>query len=115
MTKSTEDIRIVLSPKSRTVDADLLMEQLFRQSDLEVRIPLNLNVLDRGLVPKVMGLKQALQAFVDHRREVLERRSRFRLEKIAARLEVLEGYLAVYLNLDKVIKIIRTEDNPSQN
>jgi topoisomerase IV subunit A len=110
--ESAEDIRIVLTPKSRTVDADLLMEQLFRQSDLEVRIPLNLNVLDRGQVPKVMSLKQALQAFIDHRREVLERRSRHRLEKIAARLEVLEGYLAVYLNLDKVIKIIRTEDEP---
>ncbi|HXL71233.1 MAG TPA: DNA topoisomerase IV subunit A [Rhizomicrobium sp.] len=110
--ESADDIRIVLSPKSRTVDADLLMEQLFRQSDLEVKIPLNLNVLDKGLVPKVMSLKQALQAFVDHRREVLERRSRYRLEKIATRLEVLEGYLAVYLNLDKVIKIIRTEDEP---
>jgi topoisomerase-4 subunit A len=94
------------------VDADLLMEQLFRQSDLEVKIPLNLNVLDKGQVPKVMSLKQALQAFIDHRREVLERRSRYRLEKIATRLEVLEGYLAVYLNLDKVIKIIRTEDEP---
>jgi topoisomerase-4 subunit A len=110
--ESAEDIRIVLSPKSRTVDANLLMEQLFRQSDLEIRVPLNLNVLDKGQVPKVMSLKQALQAFVDHRREVLERRSRHRLEKIAARLEVLEGYLAVYLNLDKVIKIIRTEDEP---
>ncbi|HKD46249.1 MAG TPA: DNA topoisomerase IV subunit A [Rhizomicrobium sp.] len=110
--ESAEDIRIVLSPKSRTVDADLLMEQLFRQSDLEVKIPINLNVLDKGQVPKVMSLKQALQAFVDHRREVLERRSRHRLEKIAARLEVLEGYLAVYLNVDKVIKIIRTEDEP---
>jgi topoisomerase IV subunit A len=110
--ESAEDIRVVLSPKSRTVDANLLMEQLFRQTDLEVRIPLNLNVLDKGLVPRVMSLKQALQAFIDHRREVLERRSRHRLTKIAARLEVLEGYLAVYLNLDKVIKIIRSEDEP---
>ncbi len=110
--ESTEDIRIVLTPKNRTVDADLLMEQLFRQSDLEVRVPLNLNVLDKGQVPRVMSLKQALQAFIDHRREVLERRARHRLEKIATRLEVLEGYLAVYLNLDKVIKIIRTEDEP---
>ncbi|MBS0282493.1 MAG: DNA topoisomerase IV subunit A [Proteobacteria bacterium] len=110
--ESAEDIRIVLSPKNRTVDANLLMEQMFRQSDLEVRIPLNLNVLDKGQVPKVMSLKQALQAFIDHRRDVLERRSRHRLEKIAARLEVLEGYLAAYLNLDKVIKIIRTEDEP---
>ncbi|HXS07971.1 MAG TPA: DNA topoisomerase IV subunit A, partial [Rhizomicrobium sp.] len=110
--ESAEDIRVVLTPKNRTVDADLLMEQLFRQSDLEVRVPLNLNVLDRGQVPGVMSLKQALLAFIDHRREVLERRSSHRLEKIAARLEVLEGYLAVYLNLDKVIKIIRTEDEP---
>jgi topoisomerase-4 subunit A len=110
--ESAEDIRIVLSPKNRTVDANLLMEQLFRHSDLEVRIPLNLNVLDKGQVPRVMSLRQALQAFIDHRRDVLERRSNHRLEKIATRLEVLEGYLAAYLNLDKVIKIIRTEDEP---
>jgi topoisomerase-4 subunit A len=110
--ESAEDIRVILTPKNRTVDANLLMEQLFRQSDLEVRVPLNLNVLDHGLVPGVMSLKQTLLAFVDHRREVLERRSTHRLEKIAARLEVLEGYLAVFLNLDKVIKIIRTEDEP---
>src|SRR5471030_206978 len=88
------------------------MEQLFRASDLEARLPLNMTVLDKGLVPGVMSLRQVLQAFVDHRREVLERRSAFRLEKIRARLEVLEGYLAVFLNLDKVIKIIRTEDEP---
>jgi len=110
--ESAEDIRIVLTPKSRAVEPDLLMEQLFRQTDLESRIPLNMNVLDVGLVPKVMSLREALQAFIDHRREVLERRTAHRLEKIAARLEVLEGYLAVYLNLDKVIKIIRTEDEP---
>jgi len=110
--ESAEDIRIVLTPKSRTVDPDILMEQLFRASDLEARIPLNMNVLDKGLVPKVMSLKEVLAAFAAHRREVLERRSTFRLEKIAARLEVLEGYLAVFLNLDKVIKIIRTEDEP---
>ena len=110
--ESAEDIRIVLTPKSRAVEAELLMEQLFRQTDLESRFPLNMNVLDRGLVPKVMSLRETLQAFIDHRREVLERRTAHRLEKIAARLEVLEGYLAVYLNLDKVIKIIRTEDEP---
>ena len=110
--ESAEDIRVVLTPKSRAVDADLLMEQLFRQSDLEVRVPLNLNVLDKGQVPRVMSLRQALQAFIDHRREVLERRAAHRLDKIATRLEVLEGYLAVYLNLDKVIKIIRNEDEP---
>ncbi|HWA90799.1 MAG TPA: DNA topoisomerase IV subunit A [Rhizomicrobium sp.] len=110
--ESAEDIRVVLTPKSRTVEPELLMEQLFRQSDLETRFPLNMNVLDKGLVPRVMSLREVLSAFIDHRREVLERRSRHRLEKIAVRLEVLDGYLAVYLNLDKVIKIIRTEDEP---
>ena len=94
------------------MDPALLMEQLFRLSDLETRIPLNMNVLDGGLVPKVMSLRDALMAFIAHRREVLERRTSHRLMKIAARLEVLEGYLLVYLNLDKVIKIIRTEDEP---
>ncbi|HEY1707939.1 MAG TPA: DNA topoisomerase IV subunit A [Rhizomicrobium sp.] len=110
--ESAEDIRLVLTPKSRTVEPEILMEQLFRQSDLEVRFSLNLNVLDRGQVPRVMSLKEALLAFVDHRRDVLIRRSEHRLQKIASRLEILEGYLAVYLNLDKVIKIIRTEDEP---
>ena len=110
--ESAEDIRIVLTPKSRVVEPEILMEQLFRASDLEARISLNMNVLDRGLVPRVMSLKEVLAAFAAHRREVLERRSAFRLEKIRARLEVLEGYLAVFLNLDKVIKIIRTEDEP---
>ncbi|HEY0283161.1 MAG TPA: DNA gyrase subunit A, partial [Rhizomicrobium sp.] len=110
--ESAEDIRIVLTPKSRVVEPELLMEQLFRQTDLESRIPLNMNVLDKGLVPRVMSLKEALLAFVAHRREVLERRSNYRLTRIATRLEVLEGYLAVFLNLDKVIKIIRTEDEP---
>jgi len=110
--ESAEDIRIVLTPKSRTVEPELLMERLFRQSDLETRFPLNMNVLDKGLVPRVMSLRETLSAFIDHRREVLERRSTHRLEKIAARLEVLEGYLAVYLNLDKVIRIIRNEDEP---
>jgi topoisomerase-4 subunit A len=110
--ESAEDIRVVLTPKSRAVEPEILMEQLFRASDLEARIPLNMNVLDKGLVPRVMSLKEVLAAFAAHRREVLERRSAFRLEKIRARLEVLEGYLAVFLNLDKVIRIIRTEDEP---
>ena len=110
--ESAEDIRIVLAPKSRTVDENLLMEQLFRQTDLEARIPLNMNVLDNGLVPRVMSLKETLQAFINFRYDVLERRTAHRLEKIAARLEVLDGYLAVYLNLDKVIRIIRSEDEP---
>ncbi len=110
--ESAEDIRIVLTPKSRAVEPEILMEQLFRASDLEARLPLNMTVLDKGLVPKVMGLREVLAAFAAHRREVLERRSAFRLEKIRIRLEVLEGYLAVFLNLDKVIKIVRTEDEP---
>lgn len=110
--ESAEDIRIVLRPKSRAVDAEMLMEQLFRLTDLETRVPLNMNVLDGGLIPRVMSLKDALCAFINHRRNVLERRTAHRLEKIAARLEILDGYLAVYLNLDKVIKIIRNEDEP---
>src|SRR5580698_4221906 len=110
--ESAEDIRIVLTPKSRVVEPEILMEQLFRASDLESRISLNMNVLDKGVVPRVMSLREVLVAFIDHRGEVLERRSTHRLEKIATRLEVLEGYLAVYLNLDKVIRIIRTEDEP---
>ena len=110
--ESAEDIRIVLTPKSRTVDAEILMEQMFRASDLESRFPLNMNVLDHGTVPRVMSLKETLQAFIDHRRDVLVRTSTHRLGKIAARLEILEGYLAVFLNLDKVIKIIRGEDEP---
>ncbi len=110
--ESAEDIRIVLVPKSRTVEPEIMMEQLFRQSDLECRIALNMNVLDNGLVPRVMSLKDVLQAFINHRRVVLERRTAHRLEKIAARLDILEGYLVVYLDLDKVIHIIRTEDEP---
>ncbi len=110
--ESTDEVRIVLTPKSRMVDAALLMEQLFRCTDLETRIPLNMNVLDGGRIPRVMSLKQALVAFLAHRREVLARRTQHRLDKIAARLEVLDGYLAVYRNLDKVIRIIRNEDEP---
>jgi topoisomerase-4 subunit A len=105
-------VRIVLMPKSRTVDAELLMEQLFRLTDLESRVSLNMNMLDSGLIPRVMSLKDALIAFLNHRRDVLKRRTTHRLEKIAARLEILDGYLAVYLNLDKVIRIIRNEDEP---
>jgi len=110
--ESAEDLRIVLMPKSRAVDAELLMEQLFRLTELEARIPFNLNVLDKGVTPKVMNLREALSAFIAHRQDVLGRRTRHRLAKIADRLEVLGGYLAVYLNLDRVIKIIRGEDDP---
>jgi topoisomerase-4 subunit A len=110
--ESAEDIRLVLIPKSRTVEAELLMEQLFRLTELESRFPLNMNVLDNGRVPRVMGLKEVLSAFLAHRREVLERRTQHRLDKIVVRLEILDGYLAVYLNLDRVIAIIRNEDEP---
>lgn len=110
--ESAEDIRVVLEPKSRTVDATLMMEQLFRATELEARIPLNMNVLSRGKVPKVMSLRQVLREWLDHRKEVLVRRSNFRLAEIARRLEILEGYLAAYLNLDETIRIIREEDEP---
>ncbi|HEU0223719.1 MAG TPA: DNA topoisomerase IV subunit A [Paracoccaceae bacterium] len=110
--ESAEDVRLVLEPRVRTVDPAALMEALFRQTELEVRFALNMNVLIDGRVPKVCGLAEVLRAFLDHRREVLQRRSRHRLEKIAARLEVLEGYIIAYLNLDRVIQIIRTEDEP---
>ncbi len=107
-----EDIRLVIEPKSRTVDAALVMESLFRLSELESRIPLNMNVLVKGRIPKVVSLAEALTEWLAHRREVLVRRSKFRLSKIEHRLEVLGGYLIAYLNLDEVIRIIRTEDEP---
>jgi topoisomerase-4 subunit A len=110
--ESTEDIRLVLEPRSRTVDAALLMESLFKLTELESRIPLNMNVLVKGRVPSVLGLAEALREWLDHRRDVLVRRSRHRLTQIDHRLEVLGGYLVAYLNLDKVIKIIRTQDEP---
>jgi len=110
--ESAEDIRLVLIPKSRNVDADVLMAQLFRMTDLESRIGINLNALDKGRVPRVMNLKELLQAFLDHRHEVLVRRSEWRLAKISDRLEILGGLLIAYLNLDEVIRIIRTEDEP---
>ncbi len=110
--ESTEEVRLVLEPKSRTVDPLLLMEQMFRSTELETRLPLNMNVLSGGLVPNVLGLRQVLREWLDHRKIVLMRRSKFRLAKIDHRLEVLAGYLIVYLNLDKVIKIIREKDEP---
>ena len=110
--QSTEDVRLILEPKSRNVDPAVLMESLFRQTDLEVRIPLNMNVLAADHTPGVMNLRQVLQAFLDHRHEVLTRRTEHRLGKIAHRLEVLDGYLIAYLNLDEVIRIIREEDEP---
>ena len=110
--ESAEDVRIVLVPKSRTVDPTILMESLFKLSELENRIPLNMNVLSMGRVPKVMGLKDVLVEWLAHRREVLQRRSRHRLAAIERRLEILGGYLVAYLNLDEVIRIIREEDEP---
>jgi topoisomerase IV subunit A len=110
--ESTEDVRLVLEPRARTVDPELLMASLFRLTELESRIPLNMNVLVKGRVPKVVGIAEALREWLDHRREVLIRRARHRLAAIEHRLEVLGGHLAAYLNLDKVIKIIRTEDEP---
>src|SRR3954454_7192307 len=110
--ESAEDIRLVIEPRARTVDAELMMESLFKLTELESRIPLNMNVLVKGRIPRVLGLAEALTEWLTHRREVLLRRSNFRLKQIEHRLEVLGGYLAAYLNLDKVIKIIRTEDEP---
>jgi len=110
--ESAEDIRIVLVPKSRTVDPALLMESVFRLTDLESRFPLNMNVLSRGKVPMVMSLRDVLAEWLAHRREVLLRRSRHRLAEIERRLEVLGGYLVAYLNIDEVIRIIREEDEP---
>src|SRR5215467_198417 len=110
--ESTEEVRIVLEPKSRSIDPVLLMESLFKLTELETRVPLNMNVLSRGQVPNVLGLRQVLREWLDHRQAVLVRRSKFRHAKIDHRLEVLDGYLIVYLNIDKVIKIIREKDEP---
>ncbi|MFN0193998.1 MAG: DNA topoisomerase IV subunit A [Aestuariivirga sp.] len=110
--ESAEDIRVVLEPKSRTVDPAVLMESMFRNTELESRFPLNMNVLSGGKVPKVMSLKDVLREWLDHRKDVLIRRTSFRLGEIARRLEVLAGYLIAYLNLDEVIRIIREEDEP---
>src|SRR4051794_8920238 len=110
--ESAEDIRLVIEPKSRSVDPELMMESLFRLTELESRIPLNLNVLVKGRVPKVLGLAECLREWLDHLRDVLIRRTNYRKVQIENRLEVLGGYLIAYLNIDKVIKIIRTEDEP---
>ena len=110
--ESAEDIRVVLEPKSKNVDPTILMETLFKISDLEIRFSMNMNVLIDGLVPKVCDLNEVLKAFLDHRRNILKRRSNFRLKKIDNRLEVLEGLIIAFLNLDRVIDIIRYDDNP---
>jgi topoisomerase-4 subunit A len=110
--ESAEDIRLVIEPKARNVEPEVMMESLFKLSDLETRFAVNMNVLNARGAPVVMGLKAALQAFLDHRREVLQRRTRFRLARIEARLHVLDGLLIVFLNLDEVIRIVRFEDEP---
>ena len=110
--ESAEDVRVVLVPKSRTVDPTILMESMFKLTELESRFPLNMNVLSMGRVPKVMALNEVLMEWLDHRREVLQRRSRFRLAAIDRRLEILGGFLIAYLNIDEVIRIIREEDEP---
>ncbi len=112
--ESDAEIRIVLEPRSRTVDPQVLMDGLFRLTDLETRVSLNLNVLDKDRTPRVMSLREALSAWVAHQFVVLTRRTQHRLEKIADRIELLDGYLIAYLNLDRVIEIIRTEDEPKK-
>lgn len=113
--ESVEDIRIVLEPKNRTVDPELLMESLFKLTELESRVSLNMNVLSHGKVPNVLSLGSVLREWLDHRKEVLVRRSQFRLAEIERRLEILGGFLIAYLNLDEVIRIIREEDEPKQD
>ena len=110
--ESDAEIRIVIEPRARTVDPDILMDSLFRLTDLENRFPLNLNVLDATRTPRVLGLKPVLIEWLKHQIDVLVRRARHRLDKIAARVELLDGYIIAYLNLDRVIEIIRTEDEP---
>lgn len=110
--ESAEDVRLVIEPRARTVDAELMMESLFKLTELENRIPLNMNVLVKGRIPQVLGLAEVLREWLDHRRDVLVRRSKHRLAEIEHRLEMLGGYLIAYLNLDKVIKIIRSQDEP---
>ena len=112
--ESAEDIRVVLEPRAKTVDPEVMMGMLFRNSDLETRFSLNMNVLIDGLTPKVCSLKEVLRAFLDHRRDVLVRRSKYRLEKIDHRLEVLEGFIIAFLHLDRVIDIIRYDDDPKK-
>ncbi len=109
--ESADDIRLILEPRAGTVDPNILMEQMFKLTDLEQRIPLNMNVLDRGTIPRVMSLKEAIVAWLEHRKDVLVRRTQHRLEQIANRLEILDGYIVAYLNLDEVIRIIREEDD----
>ncbi|MEM1088724.1 MAG: DNA topoisomerase IV subunit A, partial [Pseudomonadota bacterium] len=111
--ESAEDIRLILEPRAKTVEPDVLMESLFKVCDLETRFSLNMNVLHKG-APQVMGLRDVLKAYLDHRREVVIRRAQFRLNKIENRLHLLDGYLIAFLNIDEVIRIIREEDEPKE-
>ncbi len=110
--ESAEDVRLILEPKSKNIDAVMLMESMFRLSELEIRFGLNMNVLSHGQIPNVLSIRDVLREWLDHRKEVLVRRSRYRLDKIEHRLEVLDGYLIAYLNIDEVIRIVRFEDEP---
>ena len=110
--ESSDDIRIIIEPKSRNINHNDLMEVLFRLTDLETKVQLNLNVLDESGTPKVMSMKEAIIAWLDHRRNVLVRTQTYVLDKIKNRLEILESYLIVFLNLDKVLQIIREDDDP---
>jgi topoisomerase-4 subunit A len=110
--ESADDVRVVLEPRAGTVEDAVLMEQLFKVTDLEQRIPLNMNVLDKGTVPRVMNLREVIVAWLEHRKIVLVRRTQHRLDQIANRLEILDGYIVAFLNLDEVIRIIREEDEP---
>ena len=110
--ESTDEIRIILEPRTKMIDPSILMETLFKQTDLETRFSLNLNVLIDGRTPKVCSLKEVLNSFLQHQKDVLIRRSKFNLKKIDHRLEVLEGYIVAFLNLDRVIEIIRNENDP---
>jgi topoisomerase-4 subunit A len=112
--ESTETVRIIFEPKSRQVDAEMLMESLYKLTDLESKYNANLNVLDKHSIPKVMNLKEILRQFLDFRQEVVFNRVKFQLDKVEKRIEILEGFLVAYLNLDKVIHIIRTQDNPRE-
>ena len=110
--ESTDKVRVVLEPKSKNVDPAILMESLYRVTDLEIRYGVNMNVLGANGIPRVMNLREMLQAFLDHRHEVLVRKSKFRLDQIARRLEIVSGFITCFLNLDEVIRIIREEDEP---
>ena len=112
--ESAENIRVVIDPKSRNLSPEMIMETLFKKSDLEIRVSLNLNVIDENNIPGVKSLKEALKSWLNHRQIILKRKSKYRLDQIENRINILNGYITVYLNLDKVIEIIRLEDNPKE-